>query len=761
MISKTRDGSSIIGKKNIYFCSHPEDREYYLKEITEDIFYVTNCAVWHDDGTEISESNRLFFCENMDLVVIPVTDKFLYDNNYAKDTEVEIFKKARIPILPIITDESQFTAANALFGNRQVLEHTVTDKTKLGYYNKLERFLRGFLMGETLFKEYSKVFTDTLFISYRKKDRSIILDLLAKIHSNPNLRTVGVWYDEFLTPTEVFTKEIENSIVGSSYVVMLITPNTLERGNYIITDEYPYASENKKKIIGVLSGVSREQATQMFPKIKEFVDIEDENLPVKIESYFQLKPVDIDDLHKLYWLGLCYMSGINVERNSEYAIEYLTKSSDKGNMDAAAILSSIYADGIGVEQDPEKEIMWAQKYVQNAKQSGNIKKITESMLILSDSYDRHDLIEESNRTHTELMDYLTRQNDAKEVLSDVAQAVLYFGNNLLRRGLYQQATDAFVNVKNMYSQLAVDNTQEYGEDSYLLTQLKYNLGTSLFKTGNYMEAKKYFEDVVHDLGQYTRLDPEGYNDIYIKALDNLALVYRNIGYMNHDNQKLYEAEQLMRRSVEIADDMLLTRRRIYEPLLASSCQILATFYMSVSMYDESSVYFAKAIDSYNNILKFKDSDCSIELAQTCNNYAVLLRQLGENDKALQYAVHGAKEIKDHWLKAPTVYNLMYAKALTSVAIIFTAMDDYENAAKHFMSAIDLYKVSQRKSIEAYEGTAECYMEFGVMFMKDGQQENAVKCLDYAKKYYQILAKNGYNDYSLQLNYIEEWRSKIQ
>ena len=201
MIGQTRDGSGYYGKKNIYFCSHPEDMDYCLKEITEDIFYVINCVIWHDDGEKISDSDRHFFYQNMDLVVIPVTDRFLSDDNYAARCEIDVFKKAHIPILPIITDESQFDAANELFGNRQVLEHTVTDKTKLGYFNKLERFLRGYLMGQSLFTEYGNVFTDTAFVSYRKKDRRLILRLLDKIHANPNLRTLGVWYDEFLTPT--------------------------------------------------------------------------------------------------------------------------------------------------------------------------------------------------------------------------------------------------------------------------------------------------------------------------------------------------------------------------------------------------------------------------------------------------------------------------------------------------------------------------------------------------------------------------------
>ena len=697
----------------------------------------------------------------MDLVVIPVTDKFLYYDNYARDHEVEVFKNACIPILPIITDESQFTMANQLFGNRQVLEHTVTDKTKLGYFNKLERFLHGFVTGNQFSKDYGKVFYDTLFISYRKKDRKIILDLMSIIHSNPKLRSVGVWYDEFLTPTEIFTKEIEKSIASSAYVVMLITPNTLEHGNYIITDEYPYASSNSKKIIGVLSDVTQEQAIRLFPDIEQFVDIHDELLPVKMEEYFHLKTVDVEDPMNLYYLGLCYMRGINVERNSEYAIDYLTRSSDKGNIDAACTLHRIYADGIGVPRDTEKEIMWARKYVENARLTGDSKKITDSMILLADSYEHHDIIDESNKILEELMEYLDNCPDRKAVLSDVAVATLSVGMHMLRRGLWQQACDAYIKVKNIYRELAIDNPGEYGEGSYLLVELKYNLGTSLLKLGNYIEAKKNLEDVVYELEDYRRSDPEGYNDIYIKALGNLALVHRNLGFINNDNHKLYEAEMFMKRSVEIADSMLLTKRKIYEPLLAASCQILANFYMNVNMLDESCVYLEKAIDAYVNILKFKESDCSIELAQTCNNYAVLLRQRGDNHKALQFAMYGAKEMKERWVRAPMVYELMYAKSLTSVAIVFTAMEEYENAWKHFKGAMDLYKISPRDSIDKHEGVAECYMECGIMFAKSGQGENAAQCLGFALKCYKKLEKNGSNNYDLQMNHIEEWLNKIQ
>lgn len=756
MIGKTRDGSSFYGKKHIYFCSHQDDREYYLKEISEDIFYLINCVIWHDDGEEISESGRQFFYENMDLVVIPVTDKFLNDDNYAARYEVDVFKKANVPILPIITDESQFNAANVLFENRQVLEHTVNDKTKLGYFNKLERFLRGYLLGQSLFKEYGNVFTRTAFISYRKKDRSLILKMLSLIHSNPDLRSLGVWYDEFLTPTEVFTKEIKESIANSSFVLMLITPNTLEKGNYIITDEYPQAGEYHKQIIGILSNTSEADARQYFPDIDIFLELDDTDLPLKIQNAMGIEPVNSTDHTIYYRLGLCYLSGINVERNSDYAIDFMTIASDMGNVDAAAILSSIYAQGIGVEQDSAKEIEWARKYVENAIRSEDSKKIVDSMILLCDSYDKQDLIEESNQVYQELQKYIDTRNEKKDVLEDSALAGLHYGIKLIRRGLWHQAKDTFTRVLSQYKELSVYDAEKYAEGSYELIQLKYNLATALFKSGDNEEAKDFFEDVVYGLEPYVQKDPEGYNDIYIKAIVNLALVYRNIGIMKNDHKFIRDAEQLLVRSVEIADNMLLTKRAVYEPLYASSCQILANFYMNFSMFDESAEYYAKAIDAYINVIKFKEANCNVEFAQTCNNYSVLLRHNGEYSKALEYALYGGKEIKELWLKAPAVYDLIYAKALTSIAIIFTQMEEYDKATKHFMSAIDLYKISSRNSLDRYEGTAECYMECGVMFAKTNQHENAVNCLEFALKHYEILKRNNCGNYDLQIEYIDKW-----
>ena len=115
MIFSTRDGSDFHGKKNIYFCCHPEDKDTYLQEIQQDIWHFINCAIWHDSEQEYSTEDYVLFAQGIDLVIIPVTEKFFNTENIAKNTIIPAFMKAGVPILPIITDSDLFSETNDFF----------------------------------------------------------------------------------------------------------------------------------------------------------------------------------------------------------------------------------------------------------------------------------------------------------------------------------------------------------------------------------------------------------------------------------------------------------------------------------------------------------------------------------------------------------------------------------------------------------------------------------------------------------------------
>lgn len=114
-------------------------------------------------------------------------------------------------------------------------------------------------------------------LSYRKKDRSFAQELMKKNHSEDNARDWAIWYDEFLAPGERFDKQIEDAIASCGIFALAVTPIILEKGNYIETDEFPYAIGANKPFFPV----------EMVPTEEERL-IDNEKFKDNYEHYQQI-----------------------------------------------------------------------------------------------------------------------------------------------------------------------------------------------------------------------------------------------------------------------------------------------------------------------------------------------------------------------------------------------------------------------------------------------------------------------------------------
>ncbi len=741
MFGKTRDGSSFFGKKHIYFSSHKDDREYYLKEFSEDIFIFTNCVIWHNDGEESLTPNSEFFYENLDLVVIPVTENYVYDDCFAKSVELEIFKKNDVPLLPIITDDSLFSVANELFGNRQVLEHRITDNTKISYYNKLELFLRSIILKEAVFESYDTVFKQNLFISYRKKDRRIALELIRAIHKKESMRNVGIWYDEFLTLGEPFDDEIKNSIKNASDVVMLITPHTLEKDNYIITDEYPFSYTNNKNIIGVFAdGITPDDASKIFPKIEHFISLDDPSFSEKLENLLSKKTEFPTAPKDLFWLGASYMSGRGVEKNPDFAIDFLSRSAKSGFAKASRLLSESFGHGIGIRQDLEKEISWAENYCENAfsewlsdKTLEKETEIVDAHLFLANIYEKNDMTDKADEVYEGIFSDCYEFDDRKAHLQNIAHVSTTFGTSLLNRGEYKKAEKLLCHALNVYDEMEECDPDIIIKKGYEIAELDYNLATVYMQLRKTEAAIGLFGKTIATIKKYADESAEEYNDLLIKALGNLAVIYKRIGLSSGNDQALSAAEQLMKESVSIAEKMLCTKRDTFEPVLAKSADILATFYMTVGYFEEAEKYFCLAIDSYINVQKRTKGDFGIEIALSSINYSILCRETNRLDLALKYAMSATSIFKQHWLKAPQKYNLMYAKGLMNIAKIHELLNDFERSKTMYDASFKIFRLINGDTDDIISSVGECHFEYGILLMKTNETELAKQYFIVAKK----------------------------
>ncbi len=365
----TRGNSSPQGKPKIYYAAHPKDFEKYFDEITSQILKCHNCTIFYDSGNgEYSdEESFISVMECMQLIVVPITGSFIYSPCFARDKVFNYAVEHHIPVLPILEEYGIAAAFNEVCGNLQFLDPHSTDITEISYEEKLNSFLKAVLIGDEMAEIIRSSFDAYVFLSYRKKDRCHAQKLMKLIHSNDFCRDIAIWYDEFLVPGENFNSAIKTAFEKSELFALAVTPNLINEQNYVMTTEYPMAIESGINILPVeMSATNRSELEKLYPDIPEC-----EN---PIDTYhfskrlFELLPhisksENANDPQHNFYIGLAYLGGIDVEKNTELAVKLISGAADAGLPEAVKKLSDMYRYGDAVERDMLNAAEWQEKYI--------------------------------------------------------------------------------------------------------------------------------------------------------------------------------------------------------------------------------------------------------------------------------------------------------------------------------------------------------------------------------------------------------------
>ena len=250
---RTRGGVDPHGKAKVYFTCHPEDFDKYFDKICHDVFVTHDCAVYYTpDMTEhLSEEDFTVDLGSIGVFVVPVTAKLLCEPSRAMHKDIAYARAHKIFIIPFMM-ESGIDALYTLpdnFADVQYISPFSHDATEIDYADKLKTVLDAVLVSDGTAQRVRDAFDAYVFLSYRKKDRKYVSELMRAIHAIPGCRDIAVWYDEFLTPGESFNENIDKAIKKSSLFTLLVTPNLLERDNFIMREEYPAAKRSGIKVL--------------------------------------------------------------------------------------------------------------------------------------------------------------------------------------------------------------------------------------------------------------------------------------------------------------------------------------------------------------------------------------------------------------------------------------------------------------------------------------------------------------------------------
>ena len=277
---RTKGNSDPQGKPRVYFCCHPEDFHRYFDKICEDIFVSQDCAIYYTENMSepLDETNISVDLGRMNLFVVPVTFRLMNEDNRAMRVDIAYAKEHNSPILPFMMESGidEVYALPGNFGERQYLNPDSYDLSEIRYEEKLQKHLESILISDEMAKRIRAAFDAYIFLSYRKKDRAYANELMRIIHSIPGCRDIAIWYDEFLTPGESFIDNIKKAMEKSSLFTLLVTPNILEEGNFVMTEEYPAAKQSGMKILPTeMVEIDRDELKAKYDSIPDPVVTED------------------------------------------------------------------------------------------------------------------------------------------------------------------------------------------------------------------------------------------------------------------------------------------------------------------------------------------------------------------------------------------------------------------------------------------------------------------------------------------------------
>ena len=145
----------------------------------------------------------------------------------------------------------------------------------------------------------------------------------------------------------------------------MVTPSILEEANYIMTTEYPAARDADMTILpAALVPTDGEKLAARYEKLPAPIDPEKEGaLAAALRDALAnvIKPENDDEPEHIFFIGLAYLSGIDVEVNHELAVELITRAAEAGLAEAIRKLATMYHNGEGVKRDCHTAIHWQEK----------------------------------------------------------------------------------------------------------------------------------------------------------------------------------------------------------------------------------------------------------------------------------------------------------------------------------------------------------------------------------------------------------------
>lgn len=383
---QTRANLSLLNKKYIflhYAIANKLKAELLAKNILE---YENGdkYAVWMTDNpmAVFHEENKLELSQMAVFIPLITEDYLKMSRNYGVDEKglckfsLQKFNQEVTIVIPVFMEGGIESKFNEMFGDL----HGIFIGNQ-NFQMPLQTLLENVLGSDKLNKLINKqAFSKDLFLSYRKKDRQQAIEIMKQIHNTDYGKDAAIWFDDFLMPGEDFGRQIREMLKQADAMILSVTPNLLEKDNYVKNIEYPDAKDNLNKHIIPVEVVTTDyqQLTTDFPGIGEVIPISNkEKLNESLQNVESGNKKKENNPFTMYLLAMAFLTGYRVEKDMERGLKLLRNAAEKSEVHACRHLGFLHLSGRGVVRDFKQTIHWYNKAYELYKQQKDLKSIYE------------------------------------------------------------------------------------------------------------------------------------------------------------------------------------------------------------------------------------------------------------------------------------------------------------------------------------------------------------------------------------------------
>lgn len=597
---KTRGDKSPRGLQKVFFSCTKEDFAAFFDWTSKRILDIVDCAVWYYTSDEAYEDADTDL-DGMCLFVVPITTKLLTTNNRTIRADLPFAESHHIPVLPLMMEQGLDELYRNHFGDRHYLDPYQSDSTAISFDEKLKSYILSVTVGDELAEKVRKAFDAYIFLSYRKKDRKYAQELMRLIHRNDFCRDIAIWYDEFLIPSEDFRTSIESVIEKSSLFSMVVTPNLVDEDNFIRREEYRMARAAGKPILPAeMAETDRFLLAEQYPGIGPVVKT------TELSEALLDMLTDIathgndDDPEHCFFIGLAYLNGIDVEKDTEKAFSLIRYAAESGVIEAVSKLVNMYESGEGIARDYYTAIYWQERLCELcyevANGNPNVDNCFRHLQELWHTAEKLKLVHDFQKSedyYKKLVEFSTRYSTLFPYYPNIDRLVQIgeqgIGDILSALGRWDKAEPHFHNaLENMEKHANYYNTPIVWHDLGLIL---HRLGWSRLNAGDLNEAEKYFKRE-NDL--YKEI-VKSYDMISIRR--DYAISFRNLGKACFEKNDYVQAKEYYSRAVEALEQIAKeTNTEEKSSILAETYRMLGDVYRGEYQLDKAKKLYQKSYE---------------------------------------------------------------------------------------------------------------------------------------------------------------------